>query len=425
MLTYWVGSRRSCRSAVWGRLSSWWVYLELKRLQAYPLLHRGSELISLKGISMPGDFPWRRVIPGLNARFRLCIDLLEYPVTVLISKNLPLSGLVLSAVVALIVFVWGVVWPRYIPTPEGIRFDLLIVVAFMGYMLLLIYSQVRYLWLWRSLFQLFRQISLLPMADAFDRIPPRVAAKFGRFLRTSLQDDSDLEIPLQQCRLVLGWGSSSGEPRLPERETLRSTVAARSPRSDPERFEIVSEACVAPVIDLAWPRRTLEQAYGGSVASDGTAQAESSQAAAEELQPTAIEWLAMAEELLALRIVYLVSQFAHPLRSMSAQLIYGPILLLLAVSWYPFHPLKLMSIVIWAFIVAGVLATLVVLIQIERNDFVSRVARKAPNSIMFDQTQLSNLLPYAVPLVGFVLTAFPSLSYWLGSLLEPIGRAVK
>jgi len=35
------------------------------------------------------------------------------------------------------------------------------------------------------------------------------------------------------------------------------------------------------------------------------------------------------------------------------------------------------------------------------------------------------LLPYAVPFVGFVLTAFPSLGYWLGSLLEPIGRAVK
>ncbi len=110
---------------------------------------------------------------------------------------------------------------------------------------------------------------------------------------------------------------------------------------------------------------------------------------------------------------------------MSAQLIYGPILLLLAVAWYPFHPLKLMSIVIWAFIIAGALATLTVLVQIERSDFVSRVARKAPNSIKFDQTQLSNLLPYAVPLVGFVLTAFPSLSYWLGSLLEPIGRAVK
>jgi hypothetical protein len=37
----------------------------------------------------------------------------------------------------------------------------------------------------------------------------------------------------------------------------------------------------------------------------------------------------------------------------------------------------------------------------------------------------SNLLPYAVPIAGFVLTAFPSLSYWLGSVIEPIARAVK
>jgi hypothetical protein len=403
----------------------WWGYLELKRLQAYPLLRRGTNLISLKGISMPGDFPWKRVIPRLNARFRLCVDLLEYPVTALISKNLPLAGLVLSAVAGLVVFVWGVVWPRFIPTAEGARFDILVLIAFMGYLLLLLYSQVRYLWLWRSLFQLFRQISLLPMADAFDQIPPRVAAKFGRFLRTSLHDDMDLEIPLQQCRLVMGWSASPGETQLPIREALRATVAARTPESDAERFEIVSEACVTPVIELAWPRRSLDRAYGGSLAADGKQSPQSAEAANEEIDPVTSHWLALAEQLLALRIVYLISQFAHPLRSMSAQLIYGPILLLLAVAWYPFHPLKLMSIVIWAFILAGALATLVVLVQVERSDFVSRVARKAPNSFKLDQTQISNLLPYAVPMVGFVLTAFPSLSYWLGSLLEPIGRAVK
>jgi hypothetical protein len=133
----------------------------------------------------------------------------------------------------------------------------------------------------------------------------------------------------------------------------------------------------------------------------------------------------MAEDLLALRIVYLVSQFAGPLRSMSAQLIYGPILLLLAIAWYPFHPQHLMSIVIWAFIAGGVLATLLVLVQVERNDFVSRIARTSPHALKLDQNLVSNLLPYAVPVVGFLLTAFPSLGYWLGSLLEPIGRAVK
>ncbi len=406
----------------------WWCYLELKRLRAYPLLRRGSELISLAGVTMPGDFPWKRVIPRLNARFRLCVDLLEYPVTVLVSKNLPVAGLVVSAVAGLLVLVWGVIWPRFIPTPEGARFDLLIILALLAYLLLLVYSQVRYLWLWRSLFQLFRQISLLPMASAFDQIPPRVAAKFGRFLRTSLQEDMDLEIPLQQCRLVLGWAPAAEQAdaaRLPAQEALRAAVAARGPTSDVERFEIVSNACVGPVMNLAWPRRSLEQAYGGTMADDGQAKGEAGGPVTPDTDAATSQWLDLAEQLLALRVVYLVSQFAHPLRSMSAQLIYGPLLLLLAVAWYPFHPLKLMSIIIWGFIAAGVLATLLVLLQIEKSDFVSRVSRKAPNSFKLDQTLMSNLLPYAVPVVGFVLTAFPSLGYWLGSLLEPIGRAVK
>jgi hypothetical protein len=354
------------------------------------------------------------------------VDLLEYPVTIQLSKNLPVAGLVLSAATGVVVLVWRVVWPRFIATPEGLGFDLLVLIGFMCYLLLLLYSQVRYLWLLRSLLRLFRQVSLLPMAGAFDRIPPRVAARFGRFLRTSLHDDMDLEIPLQQCRLVLGEGAEADDTPLPLRDALRERVASRPRSSEQETFEVVSAACVRPVVDLAWPRRTLEEAYGGSVTGEaGKPASTASSDEADGLEPESLRWLDLAEELLALRVVYLVSQFAAPLRSISAQLIYGPILLLLAVAWYPFHPQHLMTIMIWVFIAGGVIVTLTALFQIERNDFVSRVSRTVPNAMRVDQTFITNLLPYAVPVVGFVLTAFPSLGYWLGSLLEPIGRAVK
>ncbi len=411
----------------------WWTYLELKRIHSYSLLRREADLISLRGTALPSHFPWRRVIPGLNARFRLCVDLLEYPITILVSKNLPLAGVVLSAVAGLLVFVWGVVWPRFIPTPEGKPFDLLIVAGVTCYLLLLLYSQIRYIWLWKSLLQLFRQISLLPMAGAFDRLPPLVAAKIGRFLRASIRDDIDLELPLQQCRLLIDGGEALGEAAPAVQEAVRVMAAGQASGSELERFEIASDACVRPVLELAWPRRSVEAAYGASISGAPTpppvpAAPDSEQAdtnALMGLDPATTHWLAAAEDLLALRIVYLVSQFAGPLQCISAQLIYGPLLLLLAVAWYPFHPLQLLTIVIWAFILGGVLATLVVLIQIERNPFVSRVARTAPNSFKLDQTFIANLLPYAVPVVGFVLTAFPSLGYWIGSLLGPIGRAVK
>jgi hypothetical protein len=399
-----------------------WGYLELTRLHSAPLLRRGTDLIPAGGISFTRDMPWRRVIPRLNARYRLCVDLLEYPVTILVSKNLPLAAIVASAAIGVVIFVWCVVWPRFIPTPEGGRFDLLVVTAFMCYLLLLLYSQVRYLWLWRSLLQLFGHIALLPMADAFDRIPPRVAAKFGRFLRTSLQADVDLEIPLQQCRLVLVQREADRNEVLTLREAIRQAVAAQAAASDQDHFDLVSEACVEPVIGQAWPRRSLENAYGGSIA--GTAD-KPSQTPDDGIDPATNRWLGLAEDLLALRIVYLVSQFSGPLRRMSAQLIYGPILLLLAVAWYPFHPQRLMTIMIWAFIIGGVLVTLMTLVQVERSEFISRVGRTAPNAFKLDQTFVSNLLPYAVPVVGFLLTAFPSLGYWLGSLLEPISRSIK
>jgi hypothetical protein len=404
----------------------WWSFLELKRLQCCPLLRRGADLIPLPGHALPRDFPWKRVIGRLNARYRLCVDLLEYPVTVLISRNLPLAGVVLSAVAGLVVFVWGVVWPRFVPTPEGFRFDLLIVLALLSYLLLLLHSQLRYLWLWRSLLQLFRQISLLPMAGAFDRTPPRVAARFGRFLRTSLDEDIDLEIPLHQCRLVLGLQPDSGQENVPVRQVVRQTVASCSMASEQERFEAVSKACIVPVIELAWPSRSLHEAYSGADLEKSKNASDDPQSPAENtVDPATREWLRKAEDLLALRIVYLLSQLAGPLRCMSAQLIYGPILLLLAVAWYPFHPQRLMAIMIWSFISLGVLMTLALLIQVERTDFVSRAARIAPGTVKLDHTLISNLLPYVVPVVGFVFTAFPSLSYWLGSLLEPIGRAVK
>ncbi|QEH36179.1 hypothetical protein OJF2_47390 [Aquisphaera giovannonii] len=412
----------------------WWAYLELKRIYSYPLLRRGVDLLSLEGMKFSKDSPWRQIIPRMNARFRFCVDLLEYPVSILISKNLPLAGLMLAAAGGILAFVWGVVWPRFITTPDGRLFDLLVMLGFMGYLLLLLYSQVRYLWLWKSLMQLFRQVSLLPMADAFGSIPPRVAAKFGRFLRTSLHDDADLEIPLQQCRLLLGTsGGAAGTPgNSSAQEALRALVAIHEPGTDMERFEIVSTGCVRPVISMAWPHRTLEQSYGGSMGGPAAPAPPASadekadeKAATAGLDPATIQWLSAAEGLLALRIVYLVSQFAAPLRSMSSQLIYGPILLLLAIAWYPFHPQSLMAIMIWVFIICGVLATLLVLFQIERDDFVSRVSRTAPNALKLDQNMISNLAPYVVPVAGFLFTAFPSLGFWIGSLLEPIGRAVK
>ena len=295
----------------------------------------------------------------------------------------------------------------------------------MSYLLLLLYSQVRYLWLWRSLFQLFRQISLLPMADAFDRIPPRVAAKFGRFLRTSLQDDIDLEIPLQQCRLVLGWAATSAETQLPIQETLRATVAAHGSGVGAGAVRDRLGACVARSSSWHGPGGRWSRLTAARLPATGSRSLNHRQATTGELDPATSQWLAMAEDLLALRIVYLVSQFA----AASPQHV-GPAHL----RADPPAP------------GGGLVSLSPPAADVDRDlgvhpgrgpgdpdgpgpDRAERLRQPGgphrPQRVQARSDLISNLLPYAVPVVGFVLTAFPSLGYWLGSLLEPIGRAVK
>ena len=105
---------------------------ELVRLYSYPLLRRGTDLIPLAGSFGP-RVPVRESHPQAErpvspvcgpARISGDDPDLEEPAA---------DGDRVSAVVGLVVFVWGVVWPRFVPTPEGPRFDLLVVVAFLSY----------------------------------------------------------------------------------------------------------------------------------------------------------------------------------------------------------------------------------------------------------------------------------------------------
>ena len=388
-----------------------------------------ADLISLEGASLRRTSHGERVIPRLNARFRLCVDLLEYPVTILISKNLPLAGLVVSAAAGLVIFVWGVVWPRFIPTPEGMRFDLLVVVgrscatcsccctprcATSGSGDRCFASSARSRscpWPVRS-------------TGSLRGWPPSSADSSGPRSTTTC----DLEIPLQQCRLVLDQGEPAGDGPQPLQKPCVTTVAPGLTGRSRSPSRSSSDACVRPVVELAGPAgRSRRPTAARSAGEAGQAPAAEPRRPPRPagLDPATLRWLAMAEDLLALRIVYLVSQFAAPLRSMSAQLIYGPILLLLAVAWYPFHPQRLMSIMIWVFIAGGVLVTLVG----PHPDRAQRLRQPGlPDRPQRDQAR-SDLLHQPAPLRRArrrLRADRISLARLLARLAaEPIGRAVK
>jgi hypothetical protein len=402
-----------------------WIYLELRRFHSHPLLRRGVDLFGLRQPISEESQGWFKVVIDLNSRFRQTVRLLDEPLLALVSANPPLAIISFAMSLTTIILIWGVIWPRYVATPDGPLFDRLFMIAFTVYVLLLQHTLLRFLWLWRSVNQLFWLLAILPLATVFDRLPPVVGEIFGRFLGSKRLSAEDLKIPMQQCRLLLGREPNSDLSEESRRIREIALPLIDTGRPSPEIFEAVTRICLPIVLDRNWNRRSLEDSYGTLGGSTASLADQASLETDASPTPSSRRWLGMAEELIALRIIYLVSQFSPPMGILARQLIFGPLFLLLAATWYPFQPQRLIAMAIWGLVIIATTSTFLVFVQIERNEFVNRVSLSSPGSFLFDRTFLANLIPYAITVIGFVLTAFPSLTYWLGSVIEPLSRAVK
>jgi hypothetical protein len=113
------------------------------------------------------------------------------------------------------------------------------------------------------------------------------------------------------------------------------------------------------------------------------------------------------------------------LKSRAYYLAITPVVLLLAVGSYPFQPQRFLQVCIWTILLAVVAGVVWVYVRMEKNEFLSRLARTAPDRVTFDRTFVGNLLAYVIPLVGLVIAQFPSVSDYLNQLLEPITRILK
>ena len=94
---------------------------------------------------------------------------------------------------------------------------------------------------------------------------------------------------------------------------------------------------------------------------------------------------------------------------------FSPLLLLLAITVYPFQPQRMLSIVVSAAIVLAALGLASwVFIQIDRDPVCcSRISRTTPNVASFDLSLATKLLPMLVPIIGLILATFPDASFWL------------
>jgi hypothetical protein len=333
-----------------------------------------------------------------------------------------------AAVVALAGF--GVaVWMQSLPTVEGWAWDMLFFAGFTGLFFLSATTLIRMFFLWGRVKGLLDAIAAQPMMRAFGRLPTKVTEVFGRYLFTKRPHLSHMQVPAHQLRLLVD--AVEKDPEAPEslRDFGRTAneidailsdqlakgkhggSARRAERVVREKLSAVAGACLA-VLAPRGKSLAIDDAFGGGKGKDDKP--------ADQIAEPA--WVPLAESVAATQVVIYISQFFVQLRNLVWASIVTSSLLLLAATSYPFHPEKLLLVGLIALSAAGMAAIVYLLIDMNRDEVVSRVTRTAPGKLSLDSGLIGSLFTYVVPAAGVLVAQLSGSFRWL---LEPLLRVMK
>jgi hypothetical protein len=369
------------------------------------------------------------------------------------------------AVWAALLFAFCRLGSGFTPTVEGTLIDCAMQFAFAAVVVLLVYTFLHALDVWRRLRRLLQQIAQLPLLKAFDRMPARVPSLFGPYLSSSSSyRESHLAVRVQQLRVLAeayggvrdqfpkvcdaldrALGYDAAATRLAE-ERSRRPWGSRFPEDAEETRARVREflgngdarllcsaaACACfEAIDVAWPSLTVGEAYGRAPATEVADGAPAPAAAtaggeAPEAPPEPVRhWFGLAEDFLAIEVTNCLSHFFAQLRTLVTFVVLGSILLLPAVVSYPFQPQRLLLVFVAGLILLFAAGIFSMLVQIERDEVVSRILKTTPNRVTLHPAFLAHVGTYVLPLLGILATTSPEVSDLLHAWLDPVFQALK
>jgi hypothetical protein len=195
-----------------------------------------------------------------------------------------------------------------------------------------------------------------------------------------------------------------------------------------DRLAAGALTCVQ-VLRRVWARLSLEDAFRGETG-DGPRPGNPPPRTAYPVQLAGLgddgkTWLQLAEDFVAINTVTYLSQYFVHLRNLVQFATVGLLLLLMTVSSYPFQPQHLLTIFVWTVIVVGLVGIVYVLVQMNRDELMSRISKTTPNKFTPDTDFFRGVATYAVPLLGVLAAQFPEVWDLIRSLLDPILRALK
>jgi hypothetical protein len=367
-------------------------------------------------------------------------------------------------------------WFRAQPTFENKLFDGLFFSGLVAAMLIVGFNFTQFLQLWKTVRGLLKRLVLMPLDRAFDNLPAELPRMFSGYLYTSrprrphfhvsvrlftrlrlltlnpdvlkqlqsLSNCTDAQLATLQLELAPDIASDF------EKE-IQTTPAAADESEDTTVGVTMQKLCVASavvlgVLELIWkqhpseeiPRKPapsslrdiLQWLNGRWPLSRRERRNERKRKKRDPQhalpgnsdQAQAWEWVRLAENFMAAQAVLYVSQYFVQLRNALVSVTVGTLLLLLATTSYPFQPQNLL--VVYLLIMVGVVAigTVTVLVQINRDPFVSRLSNTKPERFTPDWAFISSFATYVLPLLGVLAVQLSgSFRVWL----EPVFRILK
>lgn len=373
---------------------------------------------------------------------------------------------------------------RIAATWEGPAWDALFAAGAVTLVGLAVVSGYRLYVLWRGVREMLRTIVTIPMVRAFDRLPPKVARVFRRYLLSGRWRTGDLAIPLHlydQVRshaardaseaafgqsltaVVLrqwvsqpvpaaangGGGSAAasgvaagGEKRKKDKKGKgaykggghpagqgagngKPAAGHAAPAGVVAELPEMTGADVKPLSEAAVTlTEHLVRGWGDRPVADafGDGGAQPVEAGEGEGKKEEPNWRDLAEQFVAVQVIVYLYQYFAQMRYLAAMTAVSVAALFVAATEYAFQPEQLIMFSAVGLATAAAVLIGWVLYRINSNEFISRVSRTAPDRFTPDAAFAGNFLAFVVPLV---LVVAIQLSGRLRSVAEPLLQVVR
>ncbi len=337
---------------------------------------------------------------------------------------------------------------RATPTVEFEWFQIGYRAVFSVACLVLVFKLIELITLWWIARDLLEAITSLPIIKAFDRLPLR-AGVFGQVTDRTLKQSEREHLITWQARVLardfrrikdqlfsismLPSNEEKSKQLIIKQKDLKKTLCLLEDGGgefEPSHWRILSRNLVY-VVEPFWLHRPIAVAFA-DVPLPGIK--------SESLEPPQEwdfeklgncqdfdesrlrNWLVAAEDYMALISVSHLNLIFAYLWSLIEFLVIGGLALLLSITSYPFEPQGILlttmglTIAVLMFVIASIV------LQMNRNELVSRIQKTPPNKISLDRQFLGAVFKYILPLLFALAALSLSLSDLFRSWFEPIFR---